>query len=98
MFVVGNTLQAVAMVLNSVLEIYFWIVFVRVLISWVNPDPYNPIVQFLQRATDPVLNRVRRVIPPLGGLDFSPVLVLLAIKFLQISVVGSLMQYAHRMG
>lgn len=98
MFVVGNTLQAVAMVLNSVLEIYFWIVFIRVLISWVNPDPYNPIVQFLQRATDPVLNRVRRVIPPIGGLDFGALIVLLGIKFIQISVVGSLMQYARHMG
>jgi YggT family protein len=98
MFVVGNTLQAFAMVLNSVLEIYFWIVFVRVLISWVNPDPYNPIVQFLQRATDPVLNRVRRVIPPIGGMDFGALVVLLAIKFLQISVVGSLSQYARHMG
>ncbi|MDH5525916.1 MAG: YggT family protein [Nitrospirota bacterium] len=98
MFVVGNTLQAFAMVLNSVLEIYFWIVFVRVLISWVNPDPYNPIVQFLRRATDPLLNRVRRVIPPIGGLDFGALAVLLGIKFLQISVVGSLMQYARHMG
>lgn len=98
MFVLGNVLQAIAMVLNSILEIYFWIVLIRVLISWVNPDPYNPIVKFLRMATDPVLSRVQRVLPPIGGLDFSPIIVLFAIQFIKIAVVGSLFQYAHRLG
>ncbi|MFQ5508497.1 MAG: YggT family protein [Leptospirillia bacterium] len=96
MFVAGNFLQAVAMVFNAVLEIFFWIVLIRALISWVNPDPYNPIVQFLTKVTEPLLSRVRRVIPPMGGLDWSVLVVLLAIKFLQVAVVGSLMQAAMR--
>ena len=98
MFVMGNVIQAIAMVLDSVLTIYFWIVLIRVLSSWLNPDPYNPIVKFLHRATDPVLNRVRRILPPMGGMDFSPILVLFAIQFIKIAVVGSLFDYARHMG
>ena len=98
MFVMGNVIQAIAMVLDSVLTIYFWIVLIRVLSSWLNPDPYNPIVKFLHRATDPVLNRVRRFLPPMGGMDFSPILVLFAIQFVKIAVVGSLFDYARIMG
>ncbi len=98
MFVMGNVIQAIAMVLDSVLTIYFWIVLIRVLSSWLNPDPYNPIVKFLHRATDPVLNRVRRILPPMGGMDFSPILVLFAIQFVKIAVVGSLFDYARHMG
>lgn len=98
MFVMGNVIQAIAMVLDSVLTIYFWIVLIRVLSSWLNPDPYNPIVKFLHRATDPVLNRVRRILPPMGGMDFSPILVLFAIQFVKVAVVGSLFDFARSMG
>ena len=76
--------SAVFQVLQAVLSIYFWIVIARVLISWVNPDPYNPIVRFLHNATDPVLNRMRRVLPlQFGAMDFTPIALLILIGVLQ---------------
>jgi YggT family protein len=77
--------------------IYMFIVIARALISWVSPDPYNPIVQFLYRATEPVLEPIRRRLPGGGfGIDFSPLLVILAIYFLRIFLVGSLQEMAVR--
>lgn len=69
--------------LDFALGIYTWMIIGRILLSWVNPDPYNPIVQFLIKATDPVLEPLRRLIPPLGGMDFSPIVALIGISFLQ---------------
>ena len=60
MFVAGNALSAVATILDYVLWLYMWVIIARALISWVNPDPWNPIVQFLNRATEPVLAPIRR--------------------------------------
>lgn len=99
MFVAGNLLMALATVINLVLTIYMWIVIVRALISWVSPNPYNPIVQFLHRATEPVLWRVRRYLPLGGiGIDFSPLVVILIIYFLKLFVVRTLIQIAYRWG
>ena len=99
MFVVNNFLVAVAKILNIGLSLFMWIVIARVIISWVNPDPYNKIVKILYATTEPVLYPVRKKIPlNLGGLDFSPVLVILAIIFLQSFLVKSLMQLAMRLG
>ncbi|MBI3797462.1 MAG: YggT family protein [Deltaproteobacteria bacterium] len=98
MFVLGNFFAALAAVLNMLLSIYMWIIIIRALISWVNPDPYNPIVQFLHSATDPVLYRVRRWLPvSFGGIDFSPIIVIAAIYFLQIFLVGNLQDLAYRL-
>ncbi len=97
MFVLANLLNAVAYILKIVLNIYMWIIIGRALISWVNPDPYNPIVKFLYRATEPLLYRVRRVLPVMGGLDLSPLVVLLAIVFLQNFLVASLFDLALRL-
>lgn len=95
MFVIGNLIAAVAGVLDIVLTIYMWIVIVAALISWVNPDPYNPIVRFLYSVTEPVFGAVRRVLPlPPMGIDFSPIIVLLAIVFLQQFLVKTLAQIA----
>ncbi|PIQ97314.1 MAG: hypothetical protein COV67_04875 [Nitrospinae bacterium CG11_big_fil_rev_8_21_14_0_20_56_8] len=91
MFVLGNLLAALAQVLNVVLHIYMWIIIIRALLSWVNPDPYNPIVQFLYNITEPVLHRVREMLPMSGmGIDFSPIVVLLVIMFLQAFLVQSI--------
>lgn len=99
MFVFGNLLVAVATVINTALTIYMWIVIIRALISWVSPNPYNPIVQFLYRVTEPVLWRVRRLLPLGGiGIDFSPLIVILAIYFLKIFLVKTLLQVAYRFG
>ncbi|MFP4071262.1 MAG: YggT family protein [Desulfovibrionales bacterium] len=99
MFVLSNFLQAVAYILNTVLTIYFWVVIASAVLSWVNPDPYNPIVRFLRGVTEPVFYRVRRWLPftSVSGIDFSPIIVILAIQFLKVFVVGSLYQFAHRM-
>jgi YggT family protein len=91
MFVIGNLLLAVAHVLGWALTIYTWIIIGRAIISWVNPDPYNPIVRFLYNSTEPLLDRVRRTVPfSAGGIDFSPLIVLGAILFLQTFLVRSL--------
>ena len=96
MFIFANFLNAVAYVIETLLNIYMWIIIARAIISWVNPDPYNPIVNFLYRATEPVLSRVRRKIPQMGGIDLSPMLVLLAIFFLQKFIVSSLFELVSR--
>jgi len=92
MFIAGNFLLAIGQVLEIVLELAKWIVIIRALISWVNPDPYNPIVMFLHRVTDPLLAPIQRAVPPMGGMDFSPILLLLAIVFLQTFLVQSISQ------
>lgn len=82
-------LNALATVVNYLFQIYFYIVIARAIISWVNPDPYNPIVRFLHNATDPVLNRIRRVLPlHFGGFDFTPVVLLLALEVGRQLLVG----------
>jgi YggT family protein len=98
MFIAGNVLEGIATILDTVLWIYMWVIIIRALISWVNPDPWNPIVQFLQRATDPVLYQIRKRLG-MGsmGFDFSPIIAILLIMFLQIAVVGSLKDLAIRM-
>jgi YggT family protein len=97
MFVFSNFFNAAAYVIDSVLSIYMWIIIARALISWVNPDPYNPIVSFLYRATEPVLYRVRRIIPNLGGIDLSPLIVILIIYFLKEFLVKSIYMLSYRM-
>jgi len=94
MFIFANFLLATASVLQLVLTLYLWIVIARAVISWVNPDPYNPIVRFLYSATEPLLYRVRRVMPALGGIDFSPLIVIAGIYFLQGFLVQSLQDVA----
>jgi YggT family protein len=97
MFVVGNTLLGFATVLDYALTIYTWVVIARALISWVNPDPWNPIVQFLTRATEPVLAPIRRRLGWSMGVDLSPLVVIVVIWFLQIAVVQSIKDLAVRM-
>ena len=98
MFIAGNVLEGIATILDTVLWLYMWVIIIRALVSWVNPDPWNPIVQFLQRATDPVLYQIRKRLG-MGsmGFDFSPIIAILLIMFLQIAVVGSLKDLAIRM-
>jgi len=98
MFVAGNVLEGIATILDTVLWLYMWVIIIRALVSWVNPDPWNPIVQFLQRATDPLLYQIRKRLG-MGnmGFDFSPIIAILFIMFLQIAVVGSLKDLAIRM-
>ncbi|MDJ0815129.1 MAG: YggT family protein [Desulfobacterales bacterium] len=95
MYVFSNLLVAVAKVLDIALTIFMWIVIARAILSWVSPDPYNPIVRFIHNVTEPVLYQVRRRIPlNFGGIDFSPIIILLAVIFLQQFVVQSIYQFA----
>lgn len=99
MFMLNNFLFAIAKLIDFILGAYMWIIIGRAIISWVNPDPYNPIVRFLHEATEPVLSRIRRLVPSLiGGIDFSPILVILAIIFLQSFLVQTLKQMAATIG
>ncbi len=93
MFIIGNFLMAVAVILRYVLTFYMWIIIARAVLSWVNPDPYNPIVRFIHNVTEPVLYRIRKKIPVnFGGIDFSPIIVILGVIFLQNFVVNSLLR------
>ena len=97
MFVVGNLLEALATVIYYVLTLYMWIIIARALISWVSPDPWNPIVQFLERATEPVLSPIRRWVGWRMGIDLSPIIAILIISFLQIALVKTLSDLARQM-
>ena len=96
MFVLGNFIAAVAQVLDYVLWAYVWILFARVVASWLNADPYNPIVNFLYNATEPLLERIRRFVPAFaGGFDLSPLIAWLVIMFLQRFLVRTLFDLAY---
>ena len=96
MIILSNFLTAIAKVLDIVLTIFMWIVIARAVLSWVSPDPYNPIVRFIHKVTEPVLYQIRRRIPvSFGGIDFSPIIVFLAIIFLQRFLIQSLYELAQ---
>lgn len=94
MFMLGNFIMAIAKLINFVLSAYIWVVIARAVISWVNPDPYNPIVRFLRQVTDPLLVHIRRYVPIMGGMDLSPMILILIIVFLQSFLVPTLQQLA----
>ena len=95
MFVFGNFIEAIARIIDMGLTLYMWLIIIRALISWLNPDPYNPIVRFIHQATEPVLFQVRRLIPLKGlGMDFSPIIIILVIVFLQSFLVKTMLQIA----
>ena len=96
MFVLGNFIIAIAQILAVVLSILWWLILIRALLSWVNPDPFNPIVQFLHRVTEPFLEPVRRFLP-YTAIDISPFIVFLFIMFVQYFVVQTLMDIGFRM-
>src|SRR5262245_25245791 len=99
MFVLSNFLVATAVLVDTVLNIYWWIIIASAILSWVNPDPYNPIVRFLRSATEPVMYRVRRVLPlAFGGVDFTPLVLLLAVQFLRMFLVPTIFQLAAQVG
>ena len=99
MFVAANLIFALAKVVDIALTIFYWLILIGALISWVNPDPYNPIVQFLHKTTEPVLEPIRRLIP-VGyriGIDISPLIAFLVLVFLKIFLVRTLMGLALRL-
>ena len=97
MFVLGNLFQALAAVTSWLLEILWWLIIIRALLSWVNPDPSNPVVQFIERTTEPILAPLRAWIPAYKiGLDLSPMLAMVLIYFLKIFLVQTLLGLSIR--
>lgn len=96
MIIFANTLSAIATVVGALLNLYFWVVVISALLTWVRPDPYNPIVRTLRTLTEPVYYRVRKLLPftYASGIDFSPVIVLLVIELVNRIIVASMLQYA----
>jgi YggT family protein len=98
MFVLSNFVVALARIVDIVLTLYMWIIIFRAVISWVNADPYNKIVIFLYRATEPVLRPVRRIIPFRNvGIDLSPIIVILVIIFLRYFLVETIIELARNL-
>ncbi len=96
MIALRHLLEAVATVVGWALDIYMWLIIARAILSWVNPDPYNPIVRFLYSITEPLLSAVRRRLPLMfGGMDFTPLVILAAILFLKIFLVQTILDYAR---
>lgn len=99
MFVISNFLNALATLIDLVLGAYIWIIIGRAIVSWVHADPHNPIVRFLSEVTEPLLNRIRRVIPIFGGgVDFSPMILIIGIMFLRSFLVPTIQQFARYIG
>lgn len=95
MYPIGYLLMAIAKILDVVLIIFMWVVIARAVLSWVNPDPFNPIVRFINNVTEPVLYPIRSKLPiNFGGIDFSPIIVFLGIIFLRTFVVNTLIRTA----
>ncbi len=92
MIILSNFILAVAKLADIVLGAYIWVIIGRAVISWVNADPYNPIVRFLIQVTEPPLEKIRRYLPSLGGLDLSPMVLILAVIFVQSFIVSTLQQ------
>lgn len=97
MFIFANLLLAIAKILSLLLSGYMWIIIIAALISWVNPDPYNPIVRFLHAVTEPVLRPIRRRIGYGLGIDISPMVVILAILFVKYFLIESLIEFAYKL-
>jgi YggT family protein len=100
MFILSNFLIALARILDVLLTIMYWLILIRALISWVNPDPYNPIVQFLNKTTEPILYPIRKLLPLdfRFGIDISPIIAFLAILFLRSFLVRTLIDLSSRLG
>lgn len=100
MFAVSNLLIALAKIVDVVLTVMYWLILIRALLSWVNPDPYNPIVQFLNKTTEPILYPIRKILPLSlrFGIDISPIIAFLAIMFLREFLVKTLIELSMRLG
>lgn len=93
--ILSTFLSAVATILHTVINVYIWVIIAAALISWVRPDPYNQIVQLLYRLTEPVYERLRRLVPTvIGGVDLAPIIVLLVLQFTDLFFVRLLHEFA----
>ncbi len=99
MFIIGNILSAIAGLLSTLISIYTFIIIASAVISWVNADPYNPIVKTLRQLTEPVYYRIRKALPftMAGGFDFSPLILIFALQLIDGAIVQSIADLAYRM-
>jgi YggT family protein len=98
MFVFGNLFSSIASILNLLLDLYFWVIFARAILSWIRPDPYNPIVRTVYRLVDPVTYKISRIIPTrIGMVDVAPFILMLLIIFVQKFLVATLFDMGMRM-
>jgi len=99
MFALANFLVAIAQIINIIFTILYWLILIRALISWVNPDPFNPVVQFLYKTTEPILEPIRKILPMSlrFGIDISPIIAILVIIFFQSFSVRTLMDLSARL-
>lgn len=94
--ILGTFIEAVAQILSMIINIYVWIVIIAALISWVRPDPYNPIVQILYKLTEPLYAKIRSLIPTIiGGIDLAPIIVILVLQFINLFFIKLLFSLAR---
>lgn len=94
--VFSTLIEAIAQILHMIIFIYIWIVIISALITWVQPNPYNPIVQVLMRLTQPVYAFIRRYIPTvIGGIDLAPIIIILGLQFIDLFFIKLLFELAH---
>ena len=97
MILLGNLFIALGSIVDIILNIYMWILIIAVLISWVGPDPYNPVVRFLRSVTEPVLRPVRSRLGVFGGIDVSPMIKILGIIFVRSFIVRTIIEYGYKL-
>ena len=98
MYILGNLIAAIAVILGYIITVLTWLIIIRALLSWVNPDPYNMIVQILHRVTEPVLSPFRRILPTGNlGLDLSPIIAILCLWFARLFIVRTLIDLSMRL-
>ncbi|NOX15187.1 MAG: YggT family protein [Epsilonproteobacteria bacterium] len=94
--VLSTLIEAVAQILHMVINIYIWVVIIAALITWVKPDPYNPIIQVLNRLTEPAYALIRRYIPTvIGGIDLAPIIIIFGLQFIDLFAVKLLFNLAN---
>jgi YggT family protein len=95
MSVTGTFFQAVVTLLDQIITLYIWVVIIAAVVTWVQADPYNPIVQVLRRLTEPVYDKIRRIMPTtISGIDFAPIILILALQFFKLFFIQLLYSLA----
>lgn len=94
MVIFSRVLSSLALILDQALWLYMWVIIIAAMITWVQPNPYNPVVMFLERITEPVLRPIRRFLPPIG-IDISPVIAIFAIMFVRMVIPPTLRDWAY---
>lgn len=99
MFVIGNLLNAIAVILHYIIQFLMIVILINAILSWLRPDPSNPIVVMLDRISDFVCAPIRRMFPTVfGGLDLAPLFAMFGLWFIDLFLVATLRDVAMRLG